>query len=88
MNARIDFQMWPVDHPGIVLYRQHPNAIRKFYWYNARTPILVGKMRLKNYMRNMHMLPRYVPSPVQFHEAYANSKRSISAHISSICAYV
>nr|AAY55267.1 IP13044p [Drosophila melanogaster]AAY55290.1 IP12844p [Drosophila melanogaster] len=77
-------QMWPVDHPGIVLYRQHPNAMRKFYWYNARTPILVGKMRLKNYMRNMHMLPRYVPSPVQFHEAYANSKRSIFRDLSQV----
>ncbi|XP_043646214.1 cell wall protein DAN4 [Drosophila teissieri] len=77
-------QMWPVDHPAIVLYRQHPNAMRKFYWYNTRTPILVGKMRLKNYMRNMNMLPRYVHSPVQFHEAYANSKRSIFRDLSNV----
>ncbi|XP_039480455.1 cell wall protein DAN4 isoform X2 [Drosophila santomea] len=77
-------QMWPVDHPSIVLYRQHPNAMRKFYWYNTRTPILVGKMRLKNYMRNMQMLPRYVHSPVQFHEAYANSKRSIFRDLSNV----
>ncbi|XP_016990349.1 cell wall protein DAN4 [Drosophila rhopaloa] len=70
-------QMWSVDHPAIVLYRQHPSAMRKFYWYNNRTPILVGKMRLKNYMRNVHMLPRYVHSPTQYHEAYANSKRSV-----------
>ncbi|EDV56939.2 uncharacterized protein Dere_GG22929 [Drosophila erecta] len=84
LNARIDFQMWPVDHPAIVLYRQHPNAMRKFYWYNTRTPVLVGKMRLKNYMRNMHMLPRYVHSPVQFQEAYANSKRSIFRDLSKV----
>ncbi|KAH8291371.1 hypothetical protein KR054_011004, partial [Drosophila jambulina] len=73
------FQMWPMDHhPAIFLYRQHPNALRKFYWYNARTPILVGKMRLKNYMRSMQMMPRYAMlSPVQYHDSFANSKRSV-----------
>ncbi|KAH8284683.1 hypothetical protein KR018_011544, partial [Drosophila ironensis] len=80
-------QMWPVDHPAIVLYRQHPNAMRKFYWYNTRAPILVGKMRLKNYMRNMHMLPRYIPSPVMYQEAFANSKRSIYRDINQIQGY-
>jgi len=73
--------MWSMDHPGIVLYRQHPNAMRKFYWYNNRTPILVGKMRLKNYMRSMQMLPRYVHSHVPYHEAYANSKRFVMCFV-------
>ncbi|XP_017044934.1 mucin-5AC [Drosophila ficusphila] len=77
-------QMWSVDHPSIVLYRQHPSAMRKFYWYNTRTPILVGKMRLKNYMRSMHMLPRYMPSPAQYHEAYANSKRSVFRDLNNV----
>ncbi|KAH8309171.1 hypothetical protein KR059_006618, partial [Drosophila kikkawai] len=72
-------QMWSMDHhPAIVLYRQHPNAMRKFYWYNSRTPIMVGKMRLKNYMRSMQMLPRYAMlSPVQYHDTFGNSKRSV-----------
>ncbi|XP_036669256.3 mucin-2 isoform X1 [Drosophila suzukii] len=77
-------QMWSMDHPGIVLYRQHPNAMRKFYWYNNRTPILVGKMRLKNYMRSMQMLPRYVHSHVPYHEAYANSKRSVFRDLNNV----
>ncbi|XP_017125201.2 mucin-5AC [Drosophila elegans] len=77
-------QMWSVDHPAIVLYRQHPSAMRKFYWYNTRAPILVGKMRLKNYMRNMHMLPRYVHSPAQYHEAYSNSKRSVFRDLNNV----
>ncbi|XP_032306396.1 uncharacterized protein LOC6502512 isoform X2 [Drosophila ananassae] len=70
-------QMWPVDHPAIVLYRHHPNALRKFYWYNTRTPIMVGKMRLKNYMRNMNMLPRYIPTAAQYQDTFASSKRSV-----------
>ncbi|XP_017013395.2 mucin-2 [Drosophila takahashii] len=77
-------QMWSMDHPAIFLYRQHPNAMRKFYWYNNRTPILVGKMRLKNYMRNMQMLPRYVHSPVPYHEGYGNSKRSVFRDLNNI----
>ncbi|KAH8348493.1 hypothetical protein KR084_007973, partial [Drosophila pseudotakahashii] len=80
----INFQMWSMDHPAIVLYRQHPNAMRKFYWYNNRSPILVGKMRLKNYMRNMQMLPRYVHSPVPYHESYGNSKRSVFRDLNNI----
>ncbi|XP_050743747.1 mucin-5AC isoform X2 [Drosophila biarmipes] len=79
-----DLQMWSMDHPGMVLYRQHPNAMRKFYWYGNRTPILVGKMRLKNYMRSMQMLPRYVHPHVPYHEAYANSKRSVFRDLNNV----
>ncbi|KAH8254160.1 hypothetical protein KR032_008788, partial [Drosophila birchii] len=79
-------QMWSMDHhPALVLYRQHPNALRKFYWYNTRTPLLVGKMRLKNYMRSMQMLPRYAMlSPVQYHDSFPNSKRSIFRDFNNI----
>ncbi|KAH8237116.1 hypothetical protein KR038_004618 [Drosophila bunnanda] len=79
-------QLWSMDHhPAIVLYRQHPNALRKFYWYNARAPLLVGKMRLKNYMRSMQMLPRYAMlAPVQYHDTFANSKRSLYRDLNNI----
>ncbi|KAH8233500.1 hypothetical protein KR026_009087 [Drosophila bipectinata] len=77
-------QMWPVDHPAIVLYRHHPNALRKFYWYNTRAPIMVGKMRLKNYMRNMNMLPRYIPTSAQYQDAFASSKRSVYRNFNHI----
>ncbi|XP_022223900.2 uncharacterized protein LOC111075105 [Drosophila obscura] len=75
-------QMWPVD-PPYMLYRQQPNSLRKFYWYNARTPILVGKMRLKNFMRNIHMLPRYVHSPTPY-DLYGSSKRSVFRKLNTI----
>ncbi|XP_020818266.1 uncharacterized protein LOC110191691 [Drosophila serrata] len=79
-------QLWSMDHhPAIVLYRQHPNSLRKFYWYNSRTPILVGKMRLKNYMRSMQMLPRYAMlAPVQYHDTFANSKRNVFRDLNNI----
>ncbi|XP_034651061.1 uncharacterized protein LOC117890374 [Drosophila subobscura] len=77
-------QMWPVEAPPYMLYRQQPNALRKFYWYNARTPILVGKMRLKNFMRNIHMLPRYIHSPTPYHDIYGTSKRSVFRNLNTV----
>ncbi|XP_002016577.2 uncharacterized protein LOC6590155 [Drosophila persimilis] len=77
-------QMWPVEPPPYMFYRQQPNALRKFYWYNARTPILVGKMRLKNFMRNIHMLPRYVHSPTPYHDIYGSSKRSVFRNVNTV----
>ncbi|XP_034125973.1 mucin-5AC [Drosophila guanche] len=77
-------QMWPVEAPPYMFYRQQPNALRKFYWYNARTPILVGKMRLKNFMRNIHMLPRYIHSPTPYHDIYGTSKRSVFRNLNTV----